>query len=467
MMYFCYIDFVQAQNNTLVQPQLVVSGIRPANLDWSDQQNVFAFSDATLPSGQVINDFDTWYRFNVANSQITQSNIWPLQPATPIQIEDQVSPGTLLFRSPNGQYFIFVAPSTNPQSLFEKELKVYDAANASIISTGVSAGGVTDTVGTLDVIWGTDTEFIIKTLPEEGGVPTLPNLYFAMIQGNAVTIQLISEVNYEGQTLIIYDVIDLASDGRHILIQAGIFEEFSSFLAIWNLHTPSDLIIIPEAQINRETLLDARFTTVDGSEFVFVDDQRLGRYNVMNETSSNINSEVNGQRYRFAEFSDNGERLALANNDAVYWLDLHSIQGTQTPTLTETFIYTATSTPTATETPTFTPTATDTYTATSTPTATITPTAAPYQNLLLTSMCSPDPTSYRVWRVRNSNAYPVNFTWDVYGTTQTGSGTVPAANGSTPGEAFFQTVTVAGANTTRIFVNGTLNNTKASTTRAC
>jgi len=154
-----------------------------------------------------------------------------------------------------------------------------------------------------------------------------------------------------------------------------------------------------------------------------------------------------------------------------------------TPTFTFTFTPTATDTPTYTPTftetftPTFTPTDTDTPTATATPTATdtltstatFTPTltAAPYQNLLLTSMCSPDPTSYRVWRVRNSNPYPVNFTWDMYGTAQRGSGTVPAANGSTPGEAFFQTVTVAGANTTRIFVNGVLNNTKASTTRAC
>jgi hypothetical protein len=69
--------------------------------------------------------------------------------------------------------------------------------------------------------------------------------------------------------------------------------------------------------------------------------------------------------------------------------------------------------------------------------------------------------------VRNSNAEPLAFTWDVYGTSQRGQGVAPAAQGSTPGEVFFQTQTVAGANTTRIFVNGVLQDTKASTTAQC
>jgi hypothetical protein len=165
--------------------------------------------------------------------------------------------------------------------------------------------------------------------------------------------------------------------------------------------------------------------------------------------------------------SDAGQLVILPPTENL--MELPEVPATPTSVPTDTPTFTPTLTPTDTDTPTATatPTATDTPTPTATFTPTLTPTPAPYQNLLLTSMCSPDPTSYRVWRVRNSNPYPVNFTWDVYGTAQTGSGTVPAANGSTPGETFFQTVTVAGANTTRIFVNGVLNNTKASTTRAC
>lgn len=63
--------------------------------------------------------------------------------------------------------------------------------------------------------------------------------------------------------------------------------------------------------------------------------------------------------------------------------------------------------------------------------------------------------------------FAINFTWDVYNTSQSGSGTVPAIQGSTPGEVTFQTTTVSGTNTTRIFWNGVLQDTKASTTAAC
>jgi len=194
--------------------------------------------------------------------------------------------------------------------------------------------------------------------------------------------------------------------------------------------------------------------SADTPEFVTWDkDGNLYRVNVETESYDLIDTEVTGV-------------VAWSHIESVPNVELPSMS-TETPTFTPTFTETFTPTPTDTPTATATPTATDTLTPTATFTPTLTPTAAPYQNLLLTSMCSPDPTSYRVWRVRNSNNYPVNFTWDVYGTAQTGSGTVPAANGSIPGEAFFQTVTVAGANTTRIFVNGVLNNTKASSPRAC
>ncbi|MFN5371172.1 MAG: T9SS type A sorting domain-containing protein [Bacteroidia bacterium] len=76
----------------------------------------------------------------------------------------------------------------------------------------------------------------------------------------------------------------------------------------------------------------------------------------------------------------------------------------------------------------------------------------PANYLNLTSMCSNDPAVTRRWRVRNATASPVNYTWDVYGTAQNGSGV------ALPGDNFFETVTIPGSpNTTRIFwiVEGT------------
>lgn len=69
--------------------------------------------------------------------------------------------------------------------------------------------------------------------------------------------------------------------------------------------------------------------------------------------------------------------------------------------------------------------------------------------LLLTSMCSVDPQATREWRVRNSNPFDVPFTWEVYGTSQTGSGTALAN-----ADVFFTTVAVSGPNTTKIYWNG-------------
>ncbi len=88
------------------------------------------------------------------------------------------------------------------------------------------------------------------------------------------------------------------------------------------------------------------------------------------------------------------------------------------------------------------------------PTATpVTPT--PFSKLNLTFMCGYAGDNTYLWRVRNPNGFAVNFTWDVYGGSENGSGTAPAN-----GDAYFTTST--GSKTVRVFVNGVLNSTKAS-----
>jgi hypothetical protein len=84
-------------------------------------------------------------------------------------------------------------------------------------------------------------------------------------------------------------------------------------------------------------------------------------------------------------------------------------------------------------------------------------THAAYIPLLLTSMCSDDPTVTRRWRVRNSNPYDVEFTYLVYGTSQTGTYVAPANS-----DFFFETTTVPGPNTTIIYVNGAQQSVKGS-----
>ena len=95
------------------------------------------------------------------------------------------------------------------------------------------------------------------------------------------------------------------------------------------------------------------------------------------------------------------------------------------------------------------------------------------QNLILTSVCSDDPTLTRKWRVRNPNASAVNFTYEVYPNVETGAYVAPAADGTGPNgesECFFETTTIGGANTTKIYWNtewdGSNYNVTKSTTKA-
>lgn len=135
---------------------------------------------------------------------------------------------------------------------------------------------------------------------------------------------------------------------------------------------------------------------------------------------------------------------------------------THTPTATQTF------TPTATRTKTATPTATFTATYTSTPTNTATPSATPTPRveLRLTAMCSDAPWQQLRWRVTNGPVGSTHFTWDVYGTAQSGQLNVPSN-----GTVYFMTNTVSydsrHPNTTRLFVNGRQVQVKAHSLAQC
>jgi hypothetical protein len=100
-------------------------------------------------------------------------------------------------------------------------------------------------------------------------------------------------------------------------------------------------------------------------------------------------------------------------------------------------------------------------------------------NLGFTSVCSTMPENTRKWRVQNTNSVPIEFSWEVVGTSQTGVLTAPAAGngvikfpGATDGAnyTFFETTTVSGANTTIIRWNSgqqEMSTTKASGGAQC
>lgn len=92
----------------------------------------------------------------------------------------------------------------------------------------------------------------------------------------------------------------------------------------------------------------------------------------------------------------------------------------------------------------------------------IPPEPEPPTALQLTSMCSDDPALTRAWRVRNPNAFDVDFTWKLYGTSIDGAGVAPAS-----ADYFFETPTQPGPNTLIIFVAGIQQAVKASGGQQC
>jgi hypothetical protein len=90
---------------------------------------------------------------------------------------------------------------------------------------------------------------------------------------------------------------------------------------------------------------------------------------------------------------------------------------------------------------------------------------APIKGLTLRTVCSDDPASYRRWKVINNNHVPVDVSWYVNNTTQSGM------HVATIGESYFVTQTVPGLNRTTItWLNDKLiqySSEKTSSWRAC
>jgi hypothetical protein len=93
--------------------------------------------------------------------------------------------------------------------------------------------------------------------------------------------------------------------------------------------------------------------------------------------------------------------------------------------------------------------------------------ATPALNLQLVAQCSPLPTAYRVWEVRNPNATAVTFTWELEQYTQRGSGSVPGGTVSTPGKALFLTRTEATTTNVKLFANDVEQASAATSTTQC
>jgi hypothetical protein len=82
--------------------------------------------------------------------------------------------------------------------------------------------------------------------------------------------------------------------------------------------------------------------------------------------------------------------------------------------------------------------------------------------LQLTSRCSPEPESHRIWQVHNPTAQPVPYTWEIKDSDQEGSEVAP------PGDSYLETQTEeSGKNALVLKVNGKKQDSLASKRDRC
>ena len=87
-----------------------------------------------------------------------------------------------------------------------------------------------------------------------------------------------------------------------------------------------------------------------------------------------------------------------------------------------------------------------------------TPTPVPFEKISLSSVCGFSGDEQIQWKVSNPNSYPVDYTWEVEGSSESGSGT------ASPGDSYF--TTDPGLKTVQLFAKDELNDT-ATSTDAC
>jgi hypothetical protein len=245
-------------------------------------------------------------------------------------------------------------------------------------------------------------------------------------------------------------LLDASRDGRSLLISTvtQVVPSRQNKLILVNALDINQIAVIDEGI---EGFLTASFEYGMPTAILMIDNTGLIRFNstgqrtILNSVlkSTGDTADYSEENYvRWAVFSSNSRWLAythvnfIAGNENLYLLDMNNMLNPNGPTPTVA--------------PTFTP-------------------VGVTANLNLTPLCSPDPATYRTWRISNPNATRSDFGWTLVGggLADQGYGSVPAAVGAQPGEMFLSTRTLGGDATLQVSVNGINQGSSVNTGQQC
>jgi hypothetical protein len=441
--------------------------IKPINLAWSpnSQQIVFQNLEDTEPDdrGAPL----PWHSYNVVSQNITQADVWPLQPTiqqTQLlnvyygrEYNNPFGEMPFVFVSPNGLLAVYpVAPpdSECPPSynycfgyLALANLKTGE----SITFADMPILSLLNFQSTYKITWSADSSsftfesnsstglrdylsYVTGITPDLDSVEALP-IFFVLNESLNITVA--------GERFLPSDALAISPNGQQLVLNG-----FGKTVLWDTLNSENNRLLEVRDERFDNTTPAAMFSPYEQGVIWFIGDLGLTRYEIATERKTVVNPEINNGWIQWAWFSPDGRYVAAAKVDEskLYAIDISQyVVPVATPTPTPTF------TPTPSRTPTITPTNPSTFT-----------------RLHLVDMCSPNPAQTRRWAIVNVNPFQLAFTWQLDGTTQQGAGYVAARSYPLPALTHsIETQTIAGSNTVRLFVNGVLQAVKTSTGAQC
>jgi len=421
----CFVIAILAVCNSITLAQdalqpVFVGDTLASTLFWSSNGDEIVILSNTNTDGSQRDLYDfIWIAYNVHEQELSSSETWPLLPTltaedianfTPIVTRDEFDN---IFISPNERYIVYSSIGIDNEPL----VTIGDRQLNTLYHTNIPSTGFDDYTYEAYVLWQENNlGFVVAN---SAAVSTIPQTfhYISGFEANISDASIISIrnlVSLDG-TVTTLNIHDLSNDGTKIL--ASVRNADGQVVpAIIRPNNLTEITLLPQIA----GIQDGRF--ISNTELVIVTQNMIGVYHTENLefiSQDNLLPEYPGIR-RISPDEQSVAILSLSNTtqNQLFVVDISDITNQTDATL----------------------------------------------RLSLLSTCFPSLDTIRVWRVHNPNPNPINFTWAVVGTDQTGTGTVPGGSEENPGKVTFETTAVAASDTVTISVDDTVQDTVSSDT---
>lgn len=313
------------------------------NVSWSSDSETLVFQDLLTYNANGGNDIGvqpetsgTWHTYHVTSGQLTDEDVWPLQPAlTPEQVQlfeivtddGQIS---FVFPSPNGRYIVYAAqkpPDWQAMSLPVGLADLQTGEHIIFTNMGVSnleTFSMTEEISDYTVLWSADSgAFTIETRSLHGSAPRVNFVSnYATSVHNATSQPLHQDgVSIGGVPVYATAAHDFSSSGRQVLLQGPVsISPPVDDLFIWDPDDPTQSRIVTSSNI-----IQAMFSPLSDNLVWYIDETGLVEYNLSNDTATVLDPAIKSTNLYGAWFSPDGQYVAVletVEQDVFYVYDI-------------------------------------------------------------------------------------------------------------------------------------------------